>query len=109
VRLEGLGKLKKSTSSGTQTGDLQVCRILPQPTTLPHVPGNDRRSAIIFSSKNTAFKTLKQTVQIIIYLNCKCVLIGGSGTTTRHNRQITHIKQNNTPHSNETQHTKIYK
>jgi hypothetical protein len=25
---------------------------------------------------------------------------GGSGTTIRHNTQITHIAQNNTPHSN---------
>jgi hypothetical protein len=39
VRLEGLGKLKKSTSSGTQTGDLPACSIVPQPTTLPRAPG----------------------------------------------------------------------
>jgi hypothetical protein len=38
VRLEGLGKLKKSTSSGTQTGDLPTCSIVPQPTTLPRAP-----------------------------------------------------------------------
>jgi hypothetical protein len=35
VQLEGLGKLKKSTSSGTWTGDLLACSIVPQPTTLP--------------------------------------------------------------------------
>jgi hypothetical protein len=35
VLLEGLGKLKKSTSSGTWTGDLLACSIVPQPTTLP--------------------------------------------------------------------------
>jgi hypothetical protein len=35
VRLEGLGKLKKSTSSGTRTGDHPACSIVPQPTTLP--------------------------------------------------------------------------
>jgi hypothetical protein len=35
VRLEGLGKLKKSTSSGTQTSDLLACSIVPQQTTLP--------------------------------------------------------------------------
>jgi hypothetical protein len=29
VRLEGLGKLKKSTSSGTRTGDLPACSIVP--------------------------------------------------------------------------------
>jgi hypothetical protein len=38
VRLEGLGKLKKITSSGTRTGDLPACSIVPQPTTLPHAP-----------------------------------------------------------------------
>jgi hypothetical protein len=38
VRLEGLGKLKKSTSSGTRTGDLRTCSIVPQSTTLPHAP-----------------------------------------------------------------------
>jgi hypothetical protein len=35
VRLEGLGKLKKSTSSGTRTGDLPACSLVPEPTTLP--------------------------------------------------------------------------
>jgi hypothetical protein len=40
VQLEGLGKLKKSTSSGTQTGDLPACSIVPQPTTLPRAPEN---------------------------------------------------------------------
>jgi hypothetical protein len=38
VRLEGLGKLKKPTSSGIRTGDLPVCSIVPQPTTLPRAP-----------------------------------------------------------------------
>jgi hypothetical protein len=38
VRLEGLGKLKKSTSSGIQTGDLPACSIVPQPTTLLRAP-----------------------------------------------------------------------
>jgi hypothetical protein len=40
VRLEGLGKLKKSTSSGTWTGDLPACSIVPQPTMLPRAPQN---------------------------------------------------------------------
>jgi hypothetical protein len=35
VRLEGFGKLKESTSSGTRTDDLPACSIVPQPTTLP--------------------------------------------------------------------------
>jgi hypothetical protein len=38
VRLEGLGKLKKSTSSGTWTSDLPACSIVPQPTMLPRAP-----------------------------------------------------------------------
>jgi hypothetical protein len=39
MRLEGLGKLKKnSTSFGTLTGDLPACSIVPQPTTLPRAP-----------------------------------------------------------------------
>jgi hypothetical protein len=35
VRLEELGKLKKSTSPGIRTGDLPACSIVPQSTTLP--------------------------------------------------------------------------
>jgi hypothetical protein len=38
VRLERLGKLKKFTSSGTWTGDLPACSIVPQPTRLPRAP-----------------------------------------------------------------------
>jgi ABC-type transport system involved in multi-copper enzyme maturation permease subunit len=36
------------------------------------------------------------------------ILPGGSGITMRHNTQITHITQNNTPRSNEIQHTQNY-
>jgi hypothetical protein len=35
MRLERLGKLKDFISSGTRTGDLPACNIVPQPTTLP--------------------------------------------------------------------------
>jgi hypothetical protein len=42
VRLEGLGQLKKSTLSGTRTGDLPACSIVPQPTTLPGVKSGRR-------------------------------------------------------------------
>jgi hypothetical protein len=41
VRLEGLAKLKKSTSSGTRTGDLPAYSIVPQPTTLPRAEEDD--------------------------------------------------------------------
>jgi hypothetical protein len=38
VWLEGLGRLKKFTSSGTQTGHLPACSKAPQPTTLQCAP-----------------------------------------------------------------------
>jgi hypothetical protein len=38
VQLEGLGKLKKSTSPRTRTGDLPACSIMPRPTTLLCAP-----------------------------------------------------------------------
>jgi hypothetical protein len=39
VRLEGLGKLKKSNDLIViRTRDLPACRIVPQPTTLPRAP-----------------------------------------------------------------------
>jgi hypothetical protein len=38
VRLERLGKLKKSTSFETRTGDLPACSMVPHPTTLPRDP-----------------------------------------------------------------------
>jgi hypothetical protein len=38
VWLEGLGKLKKSTSSWTRTSDLPACSIVLQPAMLPCVP-----------------------------------------------------------------------
>jgi hypothetical protein len=41
---------------------------------------------------------------IIIYFNCKWVLPGGSGYTIRHNKQITHITQNNTTIKRNTTH-----
>jgi hypothetical protein len=46
---------------------------------------------------------------ILLLFNCKWFLPGGSGTTIRHNTQITHITQNNTPRSNKTQHAKRHK
>jgi hypothetical protein len=38
VRLEGLDKLEKSTSSGTRTGDLPACGMVPLPITLSRAP-----------------------------------------------------------------------
>jgi hypothetical protein len=34
MQVEGLGKLKNSTSSGTLIGDRPACSIVPQPATL---------------------------------------------------------------------------
>jgi hypothetical protein len=46
---------------------------------------------------------------IIIIKTANGFLPGGSDTTIRHNTQIRHITQNNTPHSNKAQHTKLHK
>jgi hypothetical protein len=46
---------------------------------------------------------------VLFILTANGFLPGGNGTTVRHNTQMTHITQNNTPHSNKTQHTKLYK
>jgi hypothetical protein len=48
---------------------------------------------------------------IIIDLNCKWVFTQWQwfNKTIRRNTQITHITQNNTPHSNKTQHTKLHR
>jgi hypothetical protein len=59
VRLEGLGKLKKSTSSGL---DLPACSIVPQPTTLPRAPNN----ALTYSNGSTKFQFYVQSTFISI-------------------------------------------
>jgi hypothetical protein len=46
---------------------------------------------------------------LLFVLTVNGFLPGGSGSTIRHNTQITHITQNNTPHLNKTQHTKLHK
>jgi hypothetical protein len=58
VQLEDLGKLKKSTSSGTRTGELPACSIVPQPTTLPRAP--------VFSSIH-GFNILRRIFDKILY------------------------------------------
>jgi hypothetical protein len=42
--MEGLGILKKSTSSGTRTSDIPACNIVPQPTALPRDTLQHKRS-----------------------------------------------------------------
>jgi hypothetical protein len=51
-------------------------------------------------------KNLLLLLLLLFILTANGFLPGGSGTTIRHNPQIAHIKQNNTPHSNKTQHKK---
>jgi hypothetical protein len=46
---------------------------------------------------------------VFIYFNCKWVFTRWQWSTIRHNTQITHIPQNNTPPSNKTHHTKLHK
>jgi hypothetical protein len=48
----------------------------------------------------------KYRLFLLFILTANEFLPGGSGATIIHNAQITHITQNNTPHSNKTQHTK---
>jgi hypothetical protein len=53
--------------------------------------------------------TLFLFLLLLIILNANGFLADGNGTTIRHNTQIIHISQNNTLHSNKTQHTKLQK
>jgi hypothetical protein len=48
VWLEGLGKLKKSTSSGIRSRDLPVCSVVPQPTTPPRTPSFEVGTKYLF-------------------------------------------------------------
>jgi hypothetical protein len=58
VRLEGLGKLKKSTSSGIQSRDLLACSIVPQPTTLPRTPSESILVRYSVFYANSDFKSI---------------------------------------------------
>jgi hypothetical protein len=48
VRLEELGKLKKSTSSGTRSGDLRACSIVPQPGSVAIHPVYQKSGNFLF-------------------------------------------------------------
>jgi hypothetical protein len=68
VRLEGLGKFKKSTSFGTRTGDLTDCSIVPQPTMLPRAPasfmkGNTKGEGSYFVSGSSRAQILDQRLK----------------------------------------------
>jgi hypothetical protein len=60
VRLEELDKLKTSTSSGTRTGDLPACSIVPQPTTLPRATGIWMVDIIKYSVLHRIFRIITQ-------------------------------------------------
>jgi hypothetical protein len=56
---------------------------------------------------SSAYNKVLFKILLLLYLSCKWDFTRGSDTTIRHNTQITHITQNNTPHSNKTHHTKL--
>jgi hypothetical protein len=62
VGLEGLGKLKKSTSSGTRTGDLPACSIVLQPTMLPRALDSVSKSDYIATNDMISEKWLRNSV-----------------------------------------------
>jgi hypothetical protein len=64
VRLEGLGKLKMSTSSGTRTGDLPACSTVPQPTTLPRAP-------IFYVTNETLADGYCLYLYMLVFCTCK--------------------------------------
>jgi hypothetical protein len=64
MRLEGLSKLKESTSPGTRTDDLPACSIAPQPTTLPR--------AVL---KNKMFLNLKLSISENLIVSVELGLI----------------------------------
>jgi hypothetical protein len=55
VWLEGLGKLKNSTSLGLKPVILTACSIVPQPTTIPHATKYKKCQGEIIISVSTAF------------------------------------------------------
>jgi hypothetical protein len=63
VRLEGLGKLKKSISSGIEP---TTCSIVPQPTTLPRAPDN----TVFNNAKDTHPKSPSQVMIFRKFLRC---------------------------------------
>jgi hypothetical protein len=56
MRLEGLGKLKRSHLIGTQSRDLPACSIVPQPTTLPRAPQLIRSMRVRDKNGNRNFR-----------------------------------------------------
>jgi hypothetical protein len=86
LRLEGLGQLKKSTSSGTRTGDLPACSIVPQPTTLPRAPlefNTPLLNIIVFILSNSTLEAYsKQVLCIYVYTHFSFSTYSDSGQWT---------------------------
>jgi hypothetical protein len=61
------------------------------------VPSLLIKAAISYAALKRSFTGFSQLLLFILSANV--FLTGGSGTTIRHNTQITHITQNDTPHS----------
>jgi hypothetical protein len=55
MRMEGLGKLKKTLLIGTRIRDLPACSILPQPTTLPRAPSVGARLFLLGNGSLNTF------------------------------------------------------
>jgi hypothetical protein len=63
VQLEGVGKVKKSTSCGTRTGDFPACSIVSQPTTLPRAP-------ILYT---LLYNNFDQVIPILLLMTHECL------------------------------------
>jgi hypothetical protein len=61
--------LKKSTFSGTLTGDLPVCSIVPQPTTLPRAPLKVKNAYIFI-----CFLNKRVVLPAVLYEHQTCFL-----------------------------------
>jgi hypothetical protein len=109
VRLEGLGKLKKSTLSGTWTGDLPACSIVPQPATLLRAPlswpvisiillcvWKDRRKVGNSVQALALWFLLSQRSEwsrglpTLIFMSCCCPCLRDEGS--RRMKQATHLR-----------------
>jgi hypothetical protein len=95
VLLEGLCKLKKSTSSGIRTGDLPACSIVPQPITLPRIylltsielmPGGGVCNDHIFNKKTGQYIARIFTVQYK-YMNICTIQVHKHMNIIKHSRE----------------------
>jgi hypothetical protein len=68
MRLEGLGKLKKSDDLiGHRNGNLPACSIVPQPTTLPRTPMKHSGREIITTQLDSDFDRLSKLHALAVF------------------------------------------